>query len=100
MLHIRQYITKRMNVIQLLPLFRGQSVYGDPELKQNLNLTNIYGSQAVFINTLQWYSVKKIPLKENNTHNTGQLVFLIVVSQSLTVLLCKKEKDIANVVLI
>lgn len=40
------------------------------------------------------------PLKENNTHDTGQIVFLIVVSQSLTVLLCKKEKDFANVFLI
>lgn len=73
MLHIRQYITKLMNVIQLLLLFRGQSVYGNPELKQNLNLTNIYGSQAVFINTLQWYGVIFFPLKENNTQDTGQL---------------------------
>lgn len=48
-----------MNVIQLLPLFRGQSVYGNPELKRNLNLTNIYVVlKAVFIDTLQWYSVK------------------------------------------
>lgn len=67
--------------------FRGQSVHGNPEGKQNLNLPKC-GSQTVFINRLQWYSVT-FQLKEIiYTILDNLIVFLIVVSQSLTVLVC------------